>query len=224
MNTTSLTPGSLRAVPAAFAALCLLAGCVHNENQVVAGSGTLIGLQVGQAPTDSTPQIKFGYSRAEIAFVPTNRGTIGTGGAAGTTDVLMELNYSRGSAQSAIGGIYQRLAVGATAVSQGGAAVMFAKKPDGSIDPEAAATVQSALATIPKFDASKEADRLPLNRAYNQMKGGEKVAVFNAAAESLGFENYQDFARAEATPEQITKMRAALEKDPEIKKRLESLK
>ncbi len=214
--------GLFRVLPLATAG-AFLAGCVHNENQVVAGSGTLIGLQIGQAPADTTPQLKFGYSRAEIAFVPTNRGAgEKTGGAQDTTDVLMELNYSRGGTRDAIGGIYQRLAVGRTAVQQGGAAVMFAKKPDGSIDENAAKAVQGALGTIPKFDAAKAADALPLHKAYNQMKPSGKTEAFDEAAKSLGFASYQDFVRAEPTAAQVANMRAALEKDAEIKKRIES--
>ncbi len=135
-----------RAAAALAGAAALTAGCAEQGYSVIATSATSIGLEIGQAPAAQTPRFVLGYSRAEHAFVPTNRpsnaktadASEGVAGADDSADVLMELRYGGGAGAQVDTSIYQRLAVGRTAVSQRGAALLFAKGPDGRIDPQAA--------------------------------------------------------------------------------------
>jgi hypothetical protein len=117
-------------------------------------------VEISQNPANQSPQAKLGYQRGEVAIVPSNRSgnvepTSGTstigGGASDVADVLMELRYANiFSFNNA--GIYQRLAVGKTAVSQPGAALMFAKDQKGNLDPETAAAIQGKYMKDPSGD------------------------------------------------------------------------
>ena len=123
---------------ALFAAL-LLTGCgAINHSYVVTGTGTILGLQIAENPATQLYEAKFGYARAEMALVPTNGGP-----------VLMELRYSGIFSRS--GGIYQRLAVGAEAVKQPGAAFMFAKDADGNISSNAVQAITAKINAIPEL-------------------------------------------------------------------------
>lgn len=118
-------------------ALLLLTGCgAINHSYVVSGTGTVLGVQIAENPATQLYEAKFGYARAEIALVPTN-------GPA----VLMELRYSGIFSRS--GGIYQRLAVGAAAVSQPGAAFMFAKDADGNLSSNAIQAITTKIQAVP---------------------------------------------------------------------------
>lgn len=117
----------------------LFTGCsAINHNYVVTGTGTIIGLQIAENPATQLYEAKFGYARAEMALVPTNG-----------VPVLMELRYS--GIFSRYGGIYQRLAVGADAVKQPGAAFMFAKDADGSISSNAVQAITGKIKDIPEL-------------------------------------------------------------------------
>ena len=123
---------------ALFAAL-ILTGCgAINHSYVVTGTGTILGLQIAENPATQLYEAKFGYARAEMALVPTNGGP-----------VLMELRYSGIFSRS--GGIYQRLAVGAEAVKQPGAAFMFAKDADGNISSNAVQAITAKINAIPEL-------------------------------------------------------------------------
>ena len=123
----------------------LLTGCLANKENVLAVTTTVIGVQIHQKDADKTPELKVGYARSEFAFVPTDKGT--NGSAADSAEVLMEINangnFALGTAYQ--GGIYQRLAVGKTAVSQPGAAFMMAKDRNGTLTPAAAEAVQLSI-------------------------------------------------------------------------------
>jgi hypothetical protein len=142
----------------------MLNGCAATKDHyVIAATGTVIGVEIAQNPVNQSPQAKLGYNRSELAIVPTNRGLCvwnnttskwecsgpgpqGSGGAKDSTDVLMELRYG-GIFSLGVGSvIYQRLAVGSTAVKQPGAAFMFAKDAQGSIDNDVAGAVASTIA------------------------------------------------------------------------------
>ena len=128
---------SVTAVLLATSALSI--ACGSTNHYVLASSGTVIGVELSQNPANQSPQGKLGYNRSEIALVPTNRPTCLANndelecstqqgnGAADTTDVLMELRYQGIFSFTANGGIYQRLAVGNTAVRQPGATLLFAR-------------------------------------------------------------------------------------------------
>jgi hypothetical protein len=121
----------------ALLATLLLTGCgAINHSYVVSGTGTILGVQIAENPATQLYEAKFGYARAEIALVPTN-------GPA----VIMELRYSGIFSRS--GGIYQRLAVGAEAVKQPGAAFMFAKDADGNLSSNAVQAITAKIQNIP---------------------------------------------------------------------------
>lgn len=111
--------------------MLLLAGCVI-PHAVIVTSQTVLGASVSENPQTQLYEARFGFARNEFAFVPTDtNGPI--------PDVIMEIrvnNIYQG------GGIYQRLAVGSNAVSQPGAALMFAKDATGN-------TISNAVHLIP---------------------------------------------------------------------------
>ncbi len=154
-----------RAAAALAAAAALTAGCAEQGYSVIATSATSIGLEIGQAPATQAPKFVLGYSRAEHAFVPTNRpsnaktddGSDGVTGADDSADVLMELRYGGGAGAQIDTSIYQRLAVGETAVRQRGAALLFAKGPDGRIDPQAAQVAARAAGMARSRDSAEQA-------------------------------------------------------------------
>jgi hypothetical protein len=137
-------------------------GCNRYNHQVIAATGTSIGVEVSQNPATQVPQAKLGYQRAELAIVPTNRSaekstTTGNSMGEGAKDhgeVIMELRYGGIFDTGKSSGIYQRLAVGKVAVSQPGAAFMFAKDDEGALSPH------TADALVRVTEASAFADKL----------------------------------------------------------------
>lgn len=171
-------------------------GCVNGKHNVIAATGTSIGLEVAQNPSSQMYQAKLGYHRAELAIVPSNRSSGGTndpsfnGGASDTTDVVMELHYANiFSLQQS--GIYQRLAVGKNAVSQPGAALMFAKSKDGTLDPKVAESITRAMQTIPAPDVDVTALKVPLAKAFQAQP--ENAAKFHKAAQAAGYASFDEF-------------------------------
>lgn len=137
-------------------------GCNRYNHQVIAATGTSIGVEVSQNPATQVPQAKLGYQRAELAIVPTNRSAEQTTttansmgeGAKDHGEAIMELRYGGIFDTGKSSGIYQRLAVGKIAVSQPGAAFMFAKDDEGALSPHTA----DALVRI--TESSAFADKL----------------------------------------------------------------
>jgi hypothetical protein len=131
-------------------------GCASQQGYyVLASTGTVIGVEVSQNPATQAPQAKLGYNRGELAFVPTNRsgGEVAspgnTQGAIDSAEVIMELRYGGIFDVGPSSGIYQRLAVGRTAVKQPGASVMFLKNASGDLSPESVERAKRALDAIP---------------------------------------------------------------------------
>jgi len=159
-----MQPSGVRNLHGTVTALALIfvSGCSTNqEYYVIAATGTVIGVEVSQNPATQTPQAKLGYNRGELAIVPSNRppclvdgsktppvqcGALHQG-AKDVPDVLMELRYGGIFDTGPSSGIYQRLAVGTTAVQQDGAALMFARNASGDVD----ASIVAAL-PIPEYD------------------------------------------------------------------------
>ena len=143
----------------AFCFAVILVGCTNTQHQVLAATGTVIGIDISQDPATGAPHAKIGYDRAELAVVPTNRSLctkeknsaepkcteLQGSGAKDTTDVLMELRFKSAFTFNGDAGIYQRLAVGAKAVGQPGAAFMLAKDASGELKPETARAVANAI-------------------------------------------------------------------------------
>lgn len=129
-----------------------ITGCAADKDNVLAVTGTVIGVQIHQKDTDKTPELKVGYARTEFAYVPTDKktgkcGAASSGSAADSAEVLMEINAQGSLTLGTVyqGGVYQRLAVGKTAVSQPGAAYLMAKDKSGNIDPATAETVSQSI-------------------------------------------------------------------------------
>ena len=187
-----------RSLPgASILALTLtLLGC-KSQHHVIAATGTIIGLEVGQSAATGSPAVKLGYDRAELAYVPTNR-VAHNGTATGSevsTDVLMELRYSNEGPNA---GIYQRLAVGRNAVQQAGASVMFAKDQTGKLDDKAAAAIAAAnknIETLPESKAPLARQQAQLAEKFSQALP-EKQTEYHAAARAAGYtgaEAFKDF-------------------------------
>jgi hypothetical protein len=194
--------------------LCL--GCASGKHYVIASTGTVIGLEIAQNPTTQMYNAKLGYDRAELALVPSNRasgkkGDVSTGnGAADTTDVMMELHYANIFSLSS-SGIYQRLAVGKTAVSQPGAAIMFAKGKDGQLDPEVAKVISHAVTTVPEVQTDITVLKLPLSEAYLQRRATEQIK-FDKAAQAAGFRSFDAFLiDPNTTPAQIEQVKKGIQ-------------
>lgn len=207
--------------------LSIMCGCAKNRQAVIAVTGTNIGVEIAQNPANQIPQAKLGYQRTEIAIVPTNRSgdvkpDVTGGGASDVADVLMELKYSNIFSFSGAG-IYQRLAVGETAVKQPGAAFMFARDKHGELKPEAADAISKALGSISERSLKVLEARSPLTYVYSKMQATKK-AVFDKAAQSQGYKDFESFIWGDPrqpTPEQVNAIRQELEKDSEIKAELE---
>lgn len=197
-------------------------GCSTQRQAVVASTGTNVGVELSENPANQMPQAKLGYNRAELAIVPTNRSASEdagntNNGATDVADVLMELNYSGINSS----GIYQRLAVGKNAVSQHGAAYLFAK----DLDQKKVEAINASLKKIPETPESVRHARYPLSQAYAQLRASKEDA-FNKAAKTQGFIDFDNFLTgtpADPTLEQIQNVRAKLEEDADIKAKLNEL-
>jgi len=174
--------------------LFLMYGCAGRQ-AVIAVTGTVIGVEISQNPANQSPQAKLGYNRGEIAIVPTNRsakedaGTHGAG-AKDVGDVLMEIRYGGIFDTGPSSGIYQRLAVGSTAVSQPGASIMFAKDADGKITNETKEVLKS-LETIKSSDQRAIVAIAKLSDRRRQ--DATLKANIDAEVKKLGYESWDNF-------------------------------
>lgn len=112
-----------------LAGLLTLCGCSALQNRVIVGTSTVLGFEVAQNPATEMYQARLGYGRMEMAVVPTNN-----------VEVLTEMRFNNvfGS-----GGVYQRMAVGPTAVRQ--SMFMFARDTTGALTPQAAEVITRAM-------------------------------------------------------------------------------
>lgn len=140
-----------------------LASCA-NQTCVLVSSTTGIGLDIDYNPQTQMPHAKLGYIRNELVLAPTNRAAKGypeTGREEGAPDVpniIVEFNFANFFTFWGDSGIYQRIAIGDEAVTQPGAAVMFAKDPAGKLDDKAveAITALSGVKSVgPRISARK---------------------------------------------------------------------
>jgi len=179
----------------------MLAGCSTQGYSVIAATGTTIGVGISQNPTSGVVDATLGYKRAELAFVPTNRnGGKKAGdhfeGARDSANVIMELQYRGIFSFSADSGIYQRLAVGDIAVAQPGAAIIFAKGPDGKIDSQALKALQ-AVKGISPVDESIEKEKAKLSKKYleyKQQNNAAELQKFDTAAKAAGYDSFESFS------------------------------
>jgi hypothetical protein len=173
----------------AACAATLLAGCATDRENVLAVTGTVIGVQIHEKDTDKTPELKVGYARAEFAYVPTDKGS--NGSAAHSAEVLMEINAqgNLGLGTAYQGAIYQRLAVGKTAVSRPGAAFMMSKDNSGKLDKGTADALAKATATVtdlPTADVNITAEKNKMFAAFNAANATDKDK-FEDVAKTAGY-------------------------------------
>lgn len=168
-------------------------GCANSKHYVIANTGTVLGVDVSQEPSSGMYHAKLGYARTEVAIVPSNRSSgktndVATGqGAKDVAPVIMEVKMANIFSG---GGIYQRLAVGAEAVSQPGASFMFAKDADGTISTGTAEAVAKSLTGVPKVNAEGTAAKTTLAKAY---QAATDRANYDAVAKQLGYGSFEDF-------------------------------
>jgi len=191
--------------------LALLAAGCTTRHAVITSTGNVFGFELAQNPSSGMYQAKLGYARTEFAYVPSNRSTSTNEtsfglGARDVPDVLMELKFQNVFKG---GGLYQRLAIGTVAVSQPGAAFMFAKGPDGTLDPDTAAAIAN-VKTIPEAKPDLMAALAPLANAYqNSMNQNE----FDMVAAGQGYPSFQTFlTNPNLTLEGVYKMADELRK------------
>lgn len=188
---------------------------------LITSTGTNIGVDIAQSPTTQTPHAKLGYQRVEVAIVPTNRSALEDagdkgGGAADHGEVLMELRYGGIFDLGATSGIYQRLAVGSTAVRQPGAAYMFARDAAGNLNSD----VTKSLESIPAPTAGISAGKILVATAYRSGDPSVKERV-TAAVKAQGYDSYDFFIDnrpSEPSAEQMTKILDQLKNDGLIPK------
>ncbi len=126
----------------------LVSSCQTAPDAIVTVTGTVIGIEGSQSPASSSPSATIGYKRAEYAYVPIRirncapEETNCTVTTFETPNVLTEL-YFKSLLQTQL---YQRLAIGETAVGQGGAAIIFARGPDGKVDENAVEVLEATTA------------------------------------------------------------------------------
>lgn len=194
-------------------------GCTNNRHAVIAVTGTNIGVEISQNPANQSPQAKLGYQRSEVAIVPSNRsggvepagtGTVGHG-ASDVADVLMELKFSNIFSINT-SGIYQRLAVGKTAVSQQGAAYMFARDQKGNLDPETAkaiASIESIKGRSTEF-REKMSKIMALYREYES--DSEKQQKIENVILQVTSKDFISFRKAKDEDIPLSKLNEILEK------------
>lgn len=194
----------------------LLCGCANQGYSVIASTATTIGVGISQQPASGVLDATLGYKRAEVAFVPSNRNSGESAGSTGngakdTGNVIMELRYSGIFSPDAA--IYQRLAVGETAVAQNGTALLFAKGPDGKVDAE---SIRALLAVkgIAPVDSQATASKAPLSVKYMAVKAsGDPAAIkqFNDAV-APDFSDFEAFLVDPKTPDdKVRAVRKSLE-------------
>lgn len=148
------------------------------------------------------------------------------GGATDTAEVLMEIRMQGGILFNGIqdAGLYQRLAVGKTAVQQPGASLMFARDKAGNLSTNAAQAVKEAVkaapGTVPTTTASI-VGRAELREAFLRYREAGDTATqakFETAAQAAGYKAeggrtaFQAFVGdAAASPEKIATIRKSLE-------------
>lgn len=179
-----------------------LQGCESNRHMVLAATGTNIGVEISQNPATQSPQAKLGYQRMELAIVPTNRSSLDTAstgnslqnGAKDLADVVMEIRYGGIFDMGPSSGIYQRLAVGRTAVTQPGASFMFAKDSDGKLDSATVSAVERAHLAVQQVtqvhesvESEKAAMRQKFEGLYAANHNDPALQKFEIAAQSVGY-------------------------------------
>ena len=111
-------------------ALLVLVGCAALKDKTVVTTATVLGVSVAQNQGTGMYEAKLGYCRTEFVLTDTN-----------STDILMEFKTSK-LFSFTDGGIYQRLAIGKTAVGTSASTALFLKDKNGSVNENVLPTMQ----------------------------------------------------------------------------------
>lgn len=196
---------------------CFVYGCA-GRHAVVAVSGTVIGVEISQNPANQSPQAKLGYNRGEFAIVPTNRSATeepgtSSGGAKDIADVILEIRYGGIFDTGPSSGIYQRLAVGPTAVAQPGASLMFARDANGEL-PDKAADALKSLQSVREPEQKVSEQQLALGKVFRNLKDEDKRKFDDAARTTNVFKDFSAFLidqPRQPTPAEVQLVRKTLE-------------
>jgi hypothetical protein len=220
-----LVKGRLIFYAVAVIAGCSVQGCTNTRHVVLASTGTVIGVEISQNPANQSPQAKLGYNRGELALVPSDRPEQPASdstrrSAKDVADVLMEIRYGGIFDWGPTSGIYQRLAVGTTAVKQPGAALMFAKNSGGDLNADAVAAIKTLPVIHETVEVSKAAMRTKFQEIYAKNSKAPELEKFETAAKSAGYPStghadypaFRNFiADLKASPEKTEGVRKSLE-------------
>jgi hypothetical protein len=108
----------MRNIYVALAAICLICGCKAPTSSTIVFTTTVLGFEVAQNPVSQMYQARLGYVRAEAAYTPSTN-----------SDLITEMRWN---SIFTTGGLYQRMAIGKTAVDN--SMYMFVKDDNGKID------------------------------------------------------------------------------------------
>ena len=208
-------------VPFVLILMVAMCGCAQRQ-MIIASTATNIGVEISENPAKASPQAKLGYQRAELALVPTNRSgeSDTSGGADQCANVLMELKYSGIFSFGADSCLYQRLAVGKDAVTQRGAAFMFARDASGNLSDKAASAIEKSFASIKKVPPVIDALLTELALRFTYASKERKQMVRNTIKNDpmfKSFSSYDDLMDKEPdvpTEEQIRVLLTMLEEGP----------
>ena len=189
-----------------------ITGCETTRYRVIASTGTNIGVEISQNPATQVPQAKLGYQRAELALVGDVAGE--SGGTNEVADVLMEMRYRGIFSWGENSGIYQRLAVGKTAVSQPGAALMFARADDGSLDSNTAKAASDMYGTHEKTVIGR-AIKSEISTHY-MANEGDRDKIKATIQELLGVD-WNNFLSGKFSDKQLKELKEKLESDGILK-------
>ena len=191
--------------------LFVSSGCRSNTS-VVINNTTGIGLEVKYDQASQTPMGWMGYINNVFGIVPTNRVNEENpkqviGGAQESADVLFETNFCNFFSFWKDNGIYQRVAVGKTAVCQPGATVMFAKSGNsGSVTAE---IVTAALNAVKTVTADEVAIKSKIAKAYATGDVAKKQSIIDVLKE-LGYTNWDAFLDQATTSSAVSAAANAL--------------
>lgn len=117
----------------------LLSGCA-TQNSIVTTAQSVLGISVSENPATQLYEARAGVVLSQVAFVPCS-----TNGTGFVPDVIQEFRVNN---LFAGGLVYQRLAIGAKAVDQPGASLMFAKDAKGVLQTNVVTEVIQKLQAI----------------------------------------------------------------------------
>lgn len=185
--------------------VCLFYGCNSPQSCIILSNQTGFGIRASYNPQTQLPEGEIGYINSVFSIIPTNRAfnsdevqieKVG-GGAKDTANVLFETNFSNWFNFWSDQAIYQRVAVGETAVSQPGVFAIFAKDYDGKIDVE----LIKALSGLKSETQNVSKLKSLIAKVYT-----DKKTVIDEILKQMGYSNYDYFIDNENNLDKINKI------------------